>query len=1467
MQSHGSPPAPDTTNAPGAHAGRAVGRWRLVALLGSGAFGETWRAVDPDGLPAALKLLDTPPGNEMRALSRVVHPAVVGVLDAGGGARPYLAMEFVPGRPLNEWTEVDPQDALSLVAALLDALAAVHGAGLAHGDIKPANVMVQPTPQGPRLKLIDFGLAGDTQGGTLAWAAPERLLGGPSSPAADVYAAGLLLWTLLHGDLPFAELEPGEALLRRRSVTPEPTVGPRWVQELTRHLLHLDPARRPTAAAAADILAAHGTSLPQIGAELLRRRCRSVHVPRDADAAIEAWIHDGGSLSVVGDAGSGRSHLLHRALVELSARGHTFVQFAPSATAWGAATAALQDPRLPGEPVALPDVRDMADRAFSTARLLLRRAKGPLRVLVDHLEDLDPGSQRVLELVANDPSCDVFVTGSEPPSFATHTVTLKPWDGPCIQQLVEQLLGSDVTDLTALVEHVVAASGGVARLAVESILDAVAAGAVVHKARRWLEDRDQLHALPPPSAHTTHDLSGLTPAERRVGAMAACVDRPVAFTTLRQLVGASTEQIQAALEALVVRGLVRTDGREVRVTSRAAATAMRDAFGDAQTLHATIVAQWPDPTPSARLGWHLAGARDVEGIEKLGPGCLLDALARDGAEAARLSDALWSVTQTATLAALRIDALVAGGRSNDAVAFSDDLAWNPELVTLPVLVASARALHAREAFEEALSMVQQAKELTSEVWLPLVEVETQARFRLDDHAAALALARQATAGRAPADPELLGVWLRLKGIEAQATHALGELDDAIALLEALPADLGEGLAARGLVNAMLGRLLWHAKRYREAADVMAQVAKLSGGLGALDRARLANNAALASFQVGDPASAVAQWERARLLFERLGAQHSQVAVQVNLCVGYAEMGRWERARLAGQWAMEHARILDDAAHEAMAAGNLGDVHRIQGAYDDAERLYACSVRAARSSNLTGECAEGLRRLAQLSVERGDPRAAKRCEEAERYGRDVGAPLDAALAAAMRGILHARDQDVASATSALARSRALLMDGGGARNLAEWRLCSALVNEALGRTERAVTELARVVLYADEVGSVQLRHRADAVAQRVEGGKLRANGDREDVILDLAVQVAREQDLQSVLKTIAEGALALTEADRAFVLQSNPDVVAAQAIRPGGDTAPPSWTIAHRSIAEGRDVIVADLGDRPDLLASTSVMTLDLRSVMCVPLVRGSDVLGALYVDSGQAGEQELLEVGRYLRALAGYAAIAITNADRVAAHDRRIEDAAGLAHDMRNLALVLTSLAEDAREHPAGVGPEMLGHVERVGHQLVRMTDQFLRPEEQVAEPVDVVELVRQLESVVRHQAERRQVELVIDAVPEAIVMAVPDSLRRALFNLTLNAFKYCGDTGRVDVVVGRTREWVVISVQDTGPGIPPDVVPYVFDFRRQGREAREGYGIGLSVAARVVMDAGGTIQAANHPDGGAVFTVELPLVDTVIDV
>lgn len=151
---------------------------------------------------------------EARSAARLSHPNVVQVYDQGSdGELLYLAMEYLRGRTLREvLTErrvLTAREALTVIEPLLDALAAAHAIGIVHRDIKPENVIL--TDDG-RVKVADFGLARaatagtSTSGvliGTVGYLAPELVLRGVADARTDVYAAGILLFEMLTGRLPF----------------------------------------------------------------------------------------------------------------------------------------------------------------------------------------------------------------------------------------------------------------------------------------------------------------------------------------------------------------------------------------------------------------------------------------------------------------------------------------------------------------------------------------------------------------------------------------------------------------------------------------------------------------------------------------------------------------------------------------------------------------------------------------------------------------------------------------------------------------------------------------------------------------------------------------------------------------------------------------------------------------------------------------------------------------------------------------------------------------------------------------------------------------------------------------------------------------------------------------------------------------------------------------------------------------
>jgi len=175
--------------------------------------------------PAAARALE----QEARVARGVHDPSLVRVLHAGRGPEgPYLVLTYVPGRSLRQILVEDgplPEPLVRSVGAqLAGALAALHGAGFTHGDVKPDNVRLD---EDGRAVLLDLGFArrlhaepgpAPSHAGSLAYLSPERAQGGGASPEADVFALGVVLYELATGVHPFGFV-PAEGRARQRAMS------------------------------------------------------------------------------------------------------------------------------------------------------------------------------------------------------------------------------------------------------------------------------------------------------------------------------------------------------------------------------------------------------------------------------------------------------------------------------------------------------------------------------------------------------------------------------------------------------------------------------------------------------------------------------------------------------------------------------------------------------------------------------------------------------------------------------------------------------------------------------------------------------------------------------------------------------------------------------------------------------------------------------------------------------------------------------------------------------------------------------------------------------------------------------------------------------------------------------------------------------------------------------------------------
>lgn len=264
------------------------GRYRIDELIGRGGMASVYRGYDLTlGRDVAVKLLKrelaadstfrTRFRLEAQAASRMSHPSIVRVYDAGEDAEtfadgavhpvPYIVMELVHGVLLKSIVASGPValgDAVRYTDGILEALEYSHRAGVVHRDIKPGNVMVTESGQ---VKVMDFGIAravSDSSStvaettailGTAAYFSPEQAKGESVDARADLYSAGVVLYELLTGRQPFRGDTPVAVAYQHVSETPVPPseiveTVPRSVDAVVLRALAKDPFQRyPDAAA------------------------------------------------------------------------------------------------------------------------------------------------------------------------------------------------------------------------------------------------------------------------------------------------------------------------------------------------------------------------------------------------------------------------------------------------------------------------------------------------------------------------------------------------------------------------------------------------------------------------------------------------------------------------------------------------------------------------------------------------------------------------------------------------------------------------------------------------------------------------------------------------------------------------------------------------------------------------------------------------------------------------------------------------------------------------------------------------------------------------------------------------------------------------------------------------------------------------------------------------------------------
>jgi beta-lactam-binding protein with PASTA domain/predicted Ser/Thr protein kinase len=226
------------------------GRYRILRKLGSGGMANVYLAEDEElGRRVAIKILNDRHASDDSFVERfrreaknaagLSHPNIVSVYDRGEAEGTYyIAMEYLEGRSLKDRILAEGplpiSAAIEVTRQVLRAVGFAHRRGIVHRDIKPHNVLLAQDGPGdgePRFKVTDFGISRTAASqmteagsivGTAQYLSPEQARGAPVDQRSDIYSAGILLYELLTGKLPFTGETPLEIAMKHLSEVPKP---------------------------------------------------------------------------------------------------------------------------------------------------------------------------------------------------------------------------------------------------------------------------------------------------------------------------------------------------------------------------------------------------------------------------------------------------------------------------------------------------------------------------------------------------------------------------------------------------------------------------------------------------------------------------------------------------------------------------------------------------------------------------------------------------------------------------------------------------------------------------------------------------------------------------------------------------------------------------------------------------------------------------------------------------------------------------------------------------------------------------------------------------------------------------------------------------------------------------------------------------------------------------------------------
>ena len=386
------------------------------------------------------------------------------------------------------------------------------------------------------------------------------------------------------------------------------------------------------------------------------------------------------------------------------------------------------------------------------------------------------------------------------------------------------------------------------------------------------------------------------------------------------------------------------------------------------------------------------------------------------------------------------------------------------------------------------------------------------------------------------------------------------------------------------------------------------------------------------------------------------------------------------------------------------------------------------------------------------------------------------------------------------------------------------------------------------------------------------------------ILYLSSRIAETRDLEPLLIYSVDVALDLFNAEHGFLILKKADDTLDFRIKRARhehdvETPEISRQVLDTVLHEGKPITAANAVDDPAFKVSPSVKALNLRSVMCVPLIANNNIIGALYLDNrlteGAFNETDL----KYLQLFANQVAVSIENVKLTEELEAHIQErtaeldayAHTVAHDLKSpISLILgftAMLQEDWETLPADEIEERLRYIEQGCRKMTNIIDELLlfakirKQSEIPLQTLNMSILVLNAQIRLKTQANEASAEIDIpDTWPSSIGYA--PWVEEVWVNLISNAIKYGGNPPYIELGaedlpdIKQVRFWV----SDRGAGIDPAHLGSLFtEFTRLDKQGTQGHGLGLSIVQRIIERLSGHVGVESEIGQGSTFWFTLP--------